>query len=138
MEPTKVDIYSGGKPVDVKVSLTVPIICQGGHTQCSIYVQMTSPRKDILITCPETLAFHSDTWNVVQTVRVKTKKDAKNIGVLKTSISVLIMPSESTASELVWWNHLQTVITVCTLLHLSVSTGVAVFCLRFALPKISL
>ena len=114
VEPTTINMYSGGKPVDVRVSLTVPIICRGGGHSCSIYVQLTSPRKDILIACPDTLAFSSDTWYDVQTVTVKTKKDTKNIGSVKISVEVLIMTSQSTAMELAWRNHVLTTITVRT------------------------
>ena len=111
VQPTTINMYSGSKPVDVVVSMTVPIICRSGYSQCSVYVDLASSRKDILIACPETIVFKSTTWNIPQIVRIKTKKDEKNTGSVKITVNVLIMPSQS-AVGLVWTRHVETIITV--------------------------
>ena len=112
VKPTQIDMYSGSKPVDVVVSLTIPIVCRMSQSQCSVYVDLSSSRKDILIACPETIVFHSTTWNIPQIVKIKTKRDPKNTGTVKITVNVMIMPSESAVGSM-WSSHIDTVITVC-------------------------
>jgi len=110
--PSSINIVSKGKPVVMKVSLTVPIFCRGGSRNCSIAVQIASPRKDILVACPDTLVFTAANWNGVQTVTFKTKTDTKRIGVIKVSVKVVIVPQVTVLSLLMWKNHLQIITTV--------------------------
>ena len=105
-------IVSKGKSVDIKVSLTVPVMCKGGARNCSGGVQFVSPRKDILVTCPETLIFTATTWNVVQTVTLKTKADTKHVGVVKAHIKVMIIPQPSVLLLSLWTKHTQILMTV--------------------------
>ena len=106
MTPSSFNIVSKGKPMVVKVSLTVPIICQGGGRSCQIAVQVVSPRKDILVSCPNALVFTAATWNVVQTVTFKTKTDTKHVGVVRVAIKVIIIPQPTVLSPLSLTSHL--------------------------------
>ena len=118
LEPTTINMYSGSKPVNVKVWSNVPVFCQTGDDQCAVYVELASSRKDILISCPQRIAFHADTWNVPQTVVIKTKKDEKNRGFIKINVKVLIMASQTTVMNLMWKNHTQTSLAV-SYIHIS-------------------
>ena len=110
--PSSFNTVSKGKPMIVKVSLTVPIICQGGGPKCQIAVHIVSPRKDIVVSCPNALVFTAATWNVVQTVTIKTKTDTKHVGVLKVAIKVIIIPQPTVLSLLSWKQHRQMILTV--------------------------